>query len=92
MPDYADWVVSHLKGIEFRLYRHHAIQTNTGFIKDLSRLGRDIRKVIMIDNLAHNFQLQKENGIELKAWFGDPHDVALVDVMKVLKYVAQQKP
>lgn len=92
MQDYADWVTSHLRGIEFKLYRHHAVQTPTGFIKDLTRLGRDIKKTIILDNLSHNFQLQKENGIEIVAWFGDAKDTALLDVMELLKFVIKEKP
>jgi CTD small phosphatase-like protein 2 len=87
MQDYANWATSHLRGIDFKLYRHHAIQTDTGFIKDLNRLGRDIKRTIIIDNLAHNFQLQKENGIEIIAWYGDLNDTALLDAMQLLKLV-----
>jgi CTD small phosphatase-like protein 2 len=90
--DYADWVTSHLRGIEFKLYRHHAVQTSTGFIKDLKRLGRDLKKTIILDNLAHNFQLQKENGIEIVGWFGDTKDTALLDVLELLKFVIVERP
>ena len=90
--DYADWVTSHLRGIEFKLYRHHAVQTSTGFIKDLKRLGRDLKKTIILDNLAHNFQLQKENGIEIVGWFGDTKYTALLDVLELLKFVIVERP
>ena len=41
------------------------------FLKDLSRLGRNLSKTIIIDDIADNFQLQKDNGIAIKAWNGD---------------------
>jgi len=60
MPDYANWVLDNLdikQFIDYRLYRYHAVRTGMFFIKDLTRLGRDLRKVIIIDNVAENFQL-----------------------------------
>ena len=58
MQDYADWVLDQLdpeKHIKYRLYRQHAIATGPVYIKDLSKLGRDISKVIIVDNVAENF-------------------------------------
>lgn len=58
MQDYADWVLDQLDPtghIKYRLYRHHATQTGAVFIKDLSKLGRDISRVIIVDNVAENF-------------------------------------
>jgi CTD small phosphatase-like protein 2 len=58
MPDYANWVIDNLdkkKLINFRLFRQHAIRVQNAFIKDLSRLGRDLSKIMIIDNVAENF-------------------------------------
>jgi CTD small phosphatase-like protein 2 len=63
MQDYADWALSHLRGnvaarcISYRLYRHHAVPCREIFIKDLSFLGRDLDRTIIIDNIAENFLL-----------------------------------
>ena len=43
-------------------------------IKDLSRVGRDLSQMILVDNLERNFQFQKENGIHVRSWYGDPKD------------------
>lgn len=43
-------------------------------IKDLSRVGRDLSRMILVDNLDKNFKLQKQSGIHVRSWFGDPHD------------------
>ena len=58
LQDYADWVLDQLdqKGlIRYRLYRQHASPTGMYFVKDLSRLGRDLSRTIIVDNTAENF-------------------------------------
>ena len=55
MQDYADWVLDILdpeKLISHRLYRQHAIRDGPVFVKDLDTLGRDIRKMVIVDNVA----------------------------------------
>jgi len=60
MQEYADWVLDNIdknKNIKYRLYRHHASPDGLSFVKDLSKIGRDLSKMIIIDNLAENFKL-----------------------------------
>jgi TFIIF-interacting CTD phosphatase-like protein len=40
-----------MKHIEFRLYRHHTIRVQGEYLKDLSRIGRDLSSLIIVDNL-----------------------------------------
>jgi len=87
LQDYADWVLGQLDlshSIKHRLYRQHALPNDGGYIKDLSRLGRPLSKMIIVDNLAENFQLQLENGIMIKTWVGDPEDTALYELAPLL--------
>ena len=59
MQDYADWVIDILdteKTISYRLYRQHATRDGPVFVKDLSNVGRDIKKMIIVDNVAQNFK------------------------------------
>ena len=44
-------------------YREHAVINNDDYVKDISRIGRDLSKMIIVDNMPQNFRLQKENGI-----------------------------
>ena len=58
MQDYADWAIEHLtssKVIAHRFYRQHALPFGGFYVKDLSRIGRDISKTIIVDNIAENF-------------------------------------
>ena len=65
------------------------MQYQNHFVKDLSRLGRDLRKCIIIDNIADNFQHQPENGIFIKTWYNDPDDVALLELIPFLKKIVE---
>ena len=40
----------------------------------MSKLGRDLKKTIIIDNIEENFCEQRDNGIPIKGWYNDPHD------------------
>ena len=74
-PEYVDPIIDLIekkeKYFEFRLYRQHAIINDNEYIKDLSKLGRDIKKTIIIDNNPKYFKLQKNNGICIKPFYGD---------------------
>ena len=79
------------KHISHRLYRQHATPYGMVFVKDLSKLGRDISKAIIVDNVAENFQLQPDNGIFIKSWFEDTKDTALSELAPLLKEIAVKK-
>lgn len=95
MEEYADWVLNQLdtdetKLITHRLYRQHTINLSKEgplIIKDLSKLGRPIEKTIIVDNLAENFILQKDNGIFIETWLEDPSDTQLRDMIPLLKQI-----
>jgi CTD small phosphatase-like protein 2 len=55
------------------------------YIKDLSRLGRDLSKTIIVDNVPENFLLQQSNGIFITSWFDDVTDTALYELGAILK-------
>lgn len=60
-------------------------------IKDLSKLGRPLEKTIIVDNLAENFILQKDNGIFIQTWLEDPTDTQLRDMIPLLKQLVVKK-
>lgn len=73
------------KSVSYRLYRQHTSKMGNVFIKDLSKLGRDISRVIIIDNVADNFDLQRENGLHIKNFLGDENDNELGFLLDDLK-------
>ena len=74
------------------MYRNHTSIVGNGFVKvisdlirDISKLGRDLSKVIIIDNLPENFKLQNNNGFAIRTWNEDMKDTQLIDLLKILK-------
>ena len=62
------------------------------FVKDLSKLGRDLSKVIIVDNMEQNYKLQKSNGIAIRPFWGkDSDDSALSDLSEILIKIAERK-
>lgn len=55
------------------------------YIKDLTMLGRDLRKTLIIDNLYESFLNQPDNGILVKSWYGDMEDTELATLLPFLK-------
>ena len=73
-----------------RLYRNHLIIIDNEFTKDLSRIGRPLDKIIIVDNKPQNFRLQKENGICIKSFWGeDIYDTALINLKNILVKIAK---
>ena len=94
IKSYADYIINKIDKnclISYRLYRKHTILHNNLYIKDLSNIGRDLSKVIIVDNNKDNFILQPENGILIKSWYNDPEDKALLGLGKVLEGVVKSR-
>ncbi|KAJ3386707.1 mitochondrial inner membrane protein required for protein import [Entophlyctis sp. JEL0112] len=71
--------------IMYSLYRDSTRLMGIKHVKDLSCLNRDLGKIIVVDTDPENFQLQPENGIQLKAWKGEDNDDELSKLMKLLE-------
>ena len=77
---------------DFKLFRQHTIIIGQDFIKDLSRIGRPLDKIIIIDNIPQNFKMQKGNGILIKPFLGeDQNDQALIDLIPILTNIARDE-
>jgi CTD small phosphatase-like protein 2 len=59
------------------------------YLKDLSRLGRDLARTIIVDNIRENFERQDENGIEIRTWVGDPLDRELDSLGAFLRGIVE---
>ena len=84
MESYAREVTTKFNGIDHFLFRQHAVRMKHGLVKDLSRIGRNLNKVIILDDTSSNFRYQRDNGIRVKAWRGEPNDTELVSLKEML--------
>ena len=77
---------------DYVFYRDHAIIINNDFVKDLTRIGRPLSSTIIIDDMPQNFRLQKENGINIKPFWGDDsNDTALYELIPILMNIAEER-
>mmetsp|Transcript_89184 Transcript_89184/g.237029 ORF Transcript_89184/g.237029 Transcript_89184/m.237029 type:complete len:329 (-) Transcript_89184:155-1141(-) len=92
MPQYANKLLDQLdKGgaVSRRLFRDACTRTPGGYVKDLSKLGRDLKDVIIIDNSPICYSLQPSNAIPIKTWRDDPNDRELYDLVPILYSLVQ---
>ena len=80
------------KYFDFIFYRQYLVKCGNYYIKDLSKIGRPLDSTIIIDNNPLNYKLQKENGINIKSFWGDNNkDTALYDLIHILTNIAKDK-
>ena len=94
LQEYADQVIDQIdvgNNIKYRLYRQHTSQNGPFLVKDLSLLGRDINKTIIIDNISDNFILQPDNGIFISTWYDDMRDRFLDEITPLLREIVEKK-
>uniref|UniRef100_A0A7S2Y4G0 FCP1 homology domain-containing protein n=1 Tax=Fibrocapsa japonica TaxID=94617 RepID=A0A7S2Y4G0_9STRA len=80
LESYACQVVDYLDAphrVTHRLFRDNCIFTQSGYVKDLSRLQRDLTQTIMVDNSAEAISFQPENAIVCLSFFEDENDIEL---------------
>lgn len=68
----------------WRLYREACTRLSAGYVKDLSRLGRDLKHVIIIDNSPICYSMQPDNAIPIQTWRDDVNDRELLDLIPIL--------
>ena len=74
------------KLFDANLYREHCTLIGTKFIKDISRIGRDMKSIIMVDDLPENLERFKSNGILILPYEGETQnkDRVLYELKKLL--------
>ncbi|PIC27027.1 hypothetical protein B9Z55_019411 [Caenorhabditis nigoni] len=73
--------------IMYKLFRDCTKYMNGHHVKDLSKLNRDLSKVIYIDFDAKSGQLNPENMLRVPEWRGNMDDTSLVDLAELLKTI-----
>ena len=74
--EYVTPIIKHIekkeKFFEHILYRQHVTyEENGNFFKNLNLLNRNVKNILIVDNVFENFKNHKSNGICIKPFYGD---------------------
>ena len=72
----------------YRLFREHCTFINGAFIKDLKRLDRNLKDVILLDNSPIAYMLHPENGFPIKTWYDDKSDRELYNLAPIIEFLS----
>ncbi|KAG8864518.1 hypothetical protein FRB96_005021 [Tulasnella sp. 330] len=87
LSKYADPVLDKLdihKVVAHRLFRESCYNHKGSYVKDLSRLGRPVEDMIILDNSPASYIFHPNNAVPVSSWFNDPHDTELTDLCPFL--------
>ncbi|KAF1002608.1 uncharacterized protein LOC141700752 [Apium graveolens] len=88
IEEYASLVIDKIdrnKVISHRLYRDSCKENDGKFVKDLSELGRDMKRVVLVDDNPNSYEFQPDNAIRIKPFIDDFEDGELKKVMEFLQ-------
>eukprot|EP00914_Ancora_sagittata_P018702 GHVO01037063.1.p1 GENE.GHVO01037063.1~~GHVO01037063.1.p1 ORF type:complete len:278 (-),score=19.13 GHVO01037063.1:873-1706(-) len=64
-----------------RLFRESCVFHRGNYVKDLSRLGRDLSQVVIVDNSPASYIFHPDNAVPVASWFDDMSDTELLDLL-----------
>ncbi|CAN7999179.1 unnamed protein product [Ixodes pacificus] len=64
-----------------RLFRESCVFYRGNYVKDLGRLGRDLHRVVIIDNSPASYIFHPDNAVPVGSWFDDMSDTELRDLI-----------
>ncbi|XP_062094550.1 uncharacterized protein LOC133800568 [Humulus lupulus] len=80
LKEYASLVLDRLdrkRVIAHRLYRDSCKEVDGRLVKDLSDLGRDLRRAVIVDDNPNSYSLQPENAVPVQPFIDDLGDCEL---------------
>lgn len=73
------------KVVSHKFFRKNCTEQEGVYIKDLAKLEKDLRNVVLLDNNIYSYAFQRENGIPIRSWYGDYNDIELYKLVPLLK-------
>ena len=77
------------KNIKYRLYREHCTFLNGIYIKELKKLNRELKDVIIVDNSPLAYSFDVENGLPIKSWYDDKNDIEFEYLFPILEFLSK---
>ncbi|KAJ8390188.1 hypothetical protein AAFF_G00109270 [Aldrovandia affinis] len=72
-----------------RLFRESCVFHQGCYVKDLSRLGRELSKTLILDNSPASYIFHPENAVPVVSWFDDREDAELLNLLPVFEELSQ---
>lgn len=91
VKEYADPVMDRLdpeRRVPHRLFREACASTRNGYVKDLSKLGRNLSDIIIVDNSPYSYAMQPDNALPILSFYDDMLDCELEKVTPFLESIA----
>ncbi|KAL4623460.1 CTD small phosphatase-like protein isoform X2 [Arapaima gigas] len=73
-----------------RLFRESCVFHRGNYVKDLSRLGRELSNVIIVDNSPASYIFHPENAVPVQSWFDDMTDTELLDLLPFFEGLSRE--
>eukprot|EP00826_Nyctotherus_ovalis_P055470 TRINITY_DN7364_c0_g1_i17.p1 TRINITY_DN7364_c0_g1~~TRINITY_DN7364_c0_g1_i17.p1 ORF type:complete len:218 (+),score=45.46 TRINITY_DN7364_c0_g1_i17:603-1256(+) len=92
IPKYANPILDRIDPenlISHRLFREHCAIAKGFFVKNLSKLGRSLKDIIIIDNTPLSYSLHPFNGIPVDTWISSKNDAQLKELLPILERLAK---
>ncbi|CAG0891800.1 unnamed protein product [Cyprideis torosa] len=68
-----------------RLFRESCVFHRGNYVKDLSRLGRNLAHICIVDNSPASYIFHPDNAVPVASWIDDMNDTELLDLVPFLE-------
>ncbi|KNC32514.1 hypothetical protein FF38_07288 [Lucilia cuprina] len=89
LAKYADPVADLWNVFRARLFRESCVYYRGNYIKDLNRLGRDLQKIVIVDNSPASYIFHPDNAVPVKSWFDDASDCELLELIPLFEKLSK---
>lgn len=72
-----------------RLFRESCVFYRGNYVKDLGRLGRELQRVLIVDNSPASYIFHPDNAVPVASWFDDMGDTELRDLIPFLERLSK---